>query len=63
MAVSVGRDVCVLRGGAKSRKSGEDARKTSKVETGREGADSGFVTGMSLGRPKRDVASTVCHVG
>jgi hypothetical protein len=43
MAVSVGRDVCVLRGGAKSRKSGEDARKTSKVETGREGADSGFV--------------------
>jgi hypothetical protein len=45
MAVSVGRGVCVLRGGSKSRKSGEDARKTSKVETGTEGAlaDSGFV--------------------
>jgi hypothetical protein len=30
VAVSVGRDVCVLSGGAKSRKSGEDARKTSE---------------------------------
>jgi hypothetical protein len=36
MAVSVGRDVCVLSGGAKSRKSGGDARKTSKVEIDKE---------------------------
>ena len=40
MAVSAGRDVCVLSGGAKNRKSGEDARKTSKVEIDEEGAES-----------------------
>ena len=49
MAVSVGRDVCVLSDGAKNRKSGEDARKTSKVEIDKEGAKSG----MSLIFPTR----------
>ena len=30
VGVSVGRDVCVLSGGSKSRKMGEDANKTSE---------------------------------
>jgi hypothetical protein len=50
MAVSVGRDVCVLSGGSKSRKSSEDARKTSKVEIDKdsERAQTRDVSHMSL---------------